>query len=105
MIDVILVQTSYYGIEFPFRLPYLGSITLKSSRLTCSMNSANSDSEIILIIDADTIVPEDCFRDAAREMFESPDVAIIRTNLVSIFGNGTVINQVQRRCRFTYLTP
>ncbi len=24
--------------------------------------------EIILIIDADTIVPEDCFRDAAREM-------------------------------------
>ncbi|RDB23122.1 Glucans biosynthesis glucosyltransferase H [Hypsizygus marmoreus] len=34
--------------------------------------------EIILIIDADTIVPEDCFRDAAREMGESPDVAIIQ---------------------------
>ncbi|CAK5262707.1 unnamed protein product [Mycena citricolor] len=34
--------------------------------------------EIILIIDADTIVPEDCFRDAAREMYESPDVAIIQ---------------------------
>ncbi|KAF8967308.1 glycosyl transferase family group 2-domain-containing protein [Flammula alnicola] len=44
--------------------------------------SANGKSirmgEIILIIDADTIVPEDCFRDAAREMFESPDVAIIQ---------------------------
>ncbi|KAF9450256.1 hypothetical protein P691DRAFT_665693 [Macrolepiota fuliginosa MF-IS2] len=34
--------------------------------------------EIILIIDADTVVPEDCFRDAAREMGESPDVAIIQ---------------------------
>jgi cellulose synthase/poly-beta-1,6-N-acetylglucosamine synthase-like glycosyltransferase len=34
--------------------------------------------EIILIIDADTIVPEDCFRDAAREMGESPDLAIIQ---------------------------
>lgn len=34
--------------------------------------------EIVLIIDADTIVPEDCFRDAAREMFESEDVAIIQ---------------------------
>ncbi|KAF7317249.1 hypothetical protein HMN09_00460000 [Mycena chlorophos] len=34
--------------------------------------------EIILIIDADTIVPEDCFRDAAREMYESPDLAIIQ---------------------------
>ncbi|KAF8891407.1 glycosyl transferase family group 2-domain-containing protein [Infundibulicybe gibba] len=34
--------------------------------------------EIILIIDSDTIVPEDCFRDAAREMGESPDVAIIQ---------------------------
>jgi hypothetical protein len=34
--------------------------------------------EIILIIDSDTIVPEDCFRDAAREMYESPDVAIIQ---------------------------
>ncbi|KAJ7082932.1 glycosyl transferase family group 2-domain-containing protein [Mycena belliarum] len=34
--------------------------------------------EIVLIIDSDTIVPEDCFRDAAREMYESPDVAIIQ---------------------------
>ncbi|KAK0458084.1 glycosyl transferase family group 2-domain-containing protein [Desarmillaria tabescens] len=34
--------------------------------------------EIILIIDADTVVPEDCFRDAAREMGESEDVAIIQ---------------------------
>jgi len=34
--------------------------------------------EIILIVDSDTIVPEDCFRDAAREMHESPEVAIIQ---------------------------
>ncbi|KAF7327342.1 hypothetical protein MKEN_00311800 [Mycena kentingensis (nom. inval.)] len=34
--------------------------------------------EIILIIDADTIVPTDCFRDAAREMYESPELAIIQ---------------------------
>ncbi|KIJ67351.1 hypothetical protein HYDPIDRAFT_108072 [Hydnomerulius pinastri MD-312] len=34
--------------------------------------------EIILIVDADTIVPEDCLRDAARELAESPDVAIIQ---------------------------
>ncbi|KAH9023732.1 glycosyl transferase family group 2-domain-containing protein [Lactarius pseudohatsudake] len=34
--------------------------------------------EIILIIDADTIVPEDCFRDAARELTECPEVAIIQ---------------------------
>ncbi|KAJ4464941.1 glycosyl transferase family group 2-domain-containing protein [Lentinula aciculospora] len=36
--------------------------------------------EIILIIDADTIVPEDCFRDAAREMGEEggEEVAIIQ---------------------------
>ncbi|KIK60108.1 hypothetical protein GYMLUDRAFT_244548 [Collybiopsis luxurians FD-317 M1] len=35
---------------------------------------------IILIIDADTIVPEDCFREVAREMGEegSEFVAIIR---------------------------
>ncbi|KAF9530692.1 glycosyl transferase family group 2-domain-containing protein [Crepidotus variabilis] len=34
--------------------------------------------EIILIVDSDTIVPEDCFRDAARELTECPDVAIIQ---------------------------
>ena len=34
--------------------------------------------DIILIIDSDTIVPEDCFRDAARELAESPEVAIIQ---------------------------
>ncbi|KAI0028398.1 glycosyl transferase family group 2-domain-containing protein [Vararia minispora EC-137] len=34
--------------------------------------------EIILICDADTIVPEDCFRDAARELAECPEVAIIQ---------------------------
>jgi cellulose synthase/poly-beta-1,6-N-acetylglucosamine synthase-like glycosyltransferase len=34
--------------------------------------------EIILICDSDTIVPEDCFRDAARELAECPEVAIIQ---------------------------
>ncbi|KAJ7583871.1 glycosyl transferase family group 2-domain-containing protein [Mycena floridula] len=34
--------------------------------------------EIILLVDADTIVPEDCFRDAARELAECPEVAIIQ---------------------------
>ncbi|KAH8105321.1 glycosyl transferase family group 2-domain-containing protein [Cristinia sonorae] len=33
---------------------------------------------IILIVDADTLVPEDCFRDAARELAECPEVAIIQ---------------------------
>ncbi|CCM00464.1 uncharacterized protein FIBRA_02497 [Fibroporia radiculosa] len=34
--------------------------------------------EIILIVDSDTIVPEDCLRDAAREMAECPDVGAIQ---------------------------
>ncbi|KAF8623867.1 hypothetical protein AX17_007269 [Amanita inopinata Kibby_2008] len=34
--------------------------------------------ETILLVDSDTIVPEDCFRDAARELAECPDVGIIQ---------------------------
>lgn len=34
--------------------------------------------EIILIVDSDTVVPEDCLRDAARELHESPEVGIIQ---------------------------
>jgi cellulose synthase/poly-beta-1,6-N-acetylglucosamine synthase-like glycosyltransferase len=34
--------------------------------------------DIILLVDSDTIVPEDCLRDAAREMAECPEVAIIQ---------------------------
>ncbi|KAK7469308.1 hypothetical protein VKT23_003792 [Stygiomarasmius scandens] len=34
--------------------------------------------EIILLVDSDTNIPEDCLRDAAREMSESPTVAIIQ---------------------------
>lgn len=34
--------------------------------------------DIILIVDSDTIVPEDCFRDAARELAACPEVAIIQ---------------------------
>ncbi|KAG2019686.1 hypothetical protein CC2G_005101 [Coprinopsis cinerea AmutBmut pab1-1] len=44
----------------------------------CANGKSIRVGEIILIIDADTIIPEDCFRDAAREMGESPDVAIIQ---------------------------
>ena len=34
--------------------------------------------EIVLLVDSDTIVPEDCLRDAARELAECPEVAIIQ---------------------------
>ncbi|KAG6873721.1 hypothetical protein C0995_012187 [Termitomyces sp. Mi166 len=34
--------------------------------------------EIVLLVDSDTVVPEDCLRDAAREMGVCPDVAIIQ---------------------------
>ncbi|KAK2467930.1 hypothetical protein APHAL10511_000225 [Amanita phalloides] len=34
--------------------------------------------EIILLVDSDTVVPEDCLRDAAREMYECPEVGIIQ---------------------------
>lgn len=34
--------------------------------------------EIILIVDSDTQVPDDCFRDAAREFQQCPNVAIIQ---------------------------
>lgn len=44
----------------------------------CANGKSLRVGEIILIIDSDTVVPEDCFRDAAREMGESPDVAIIQ---------------------------
>ena len=34
--------------------------------------------KIVLIVDSDTVVPEDCLCDAARELAEGPDVAIIQ---------------------------
>ncbi|KIK67728.1 hypothetical protein GYMLUDRAFT_36478 [Collybiopsis luxurians FD-317 M1] len=34
--------------------------------------------EIVLLVDSDTVVPEDCLRDASREMASSPSVAIIQ---------------------------
>ncbi|KAJ7020193.1 glycosyl transferase family group 2-domain-containing protein [Mycena alexandri] len=43
-----------------------------------SNGSACRIGDVILIVDSDTIVPEDCFRDAAREFFECPEVAIIQ---------------------------
>ncbi|KAF8063260.1 glycosyl transferase family group 2-domain-containing protein [Lyophyllum atratum] len=48
------------------------------ARPLCMNGKSMRVGEIILIIDSDTIVPEDCFHDAAREMWESPDVAIIQ---------------------------
>ncbi|KAG6808056.1 hypothetical protein H0H92_005564 [Tricholoma furcatifolium] len=47
----------------------------------CANGKSIRVGEIILIIDADTIVPEDCFRNAACEIGESPDVAIIQHKL------------------------
>lgn len=34
--------------------------------------------ELILLIDSDTRIPEDCFLDAVSEMYESPEVAILQ---------------------------
>ncbi|KAL5532158.1 hypothetical protein ACEPAF_5722 [Sanghuangporus sanghuang] len=34
--------------------------------------------EIVLLVDSDTVVPEDCFRDAARELSECPTVAVVQ---------------------------
>ena len=34
--------------------------------------------EIILLVDSDTVVPDDCLRDAARELTECPEIAIIQ---------------------------
>lgn len=52
--------------------------TGRKFRPWCANGKSLRVGEIILIIDSDTVVPEDCFRDAAREMYESPDVAIIQ---------------------------
>ncbi|KAH7919846.1 hypothetical protein BV22DRAFT_1022266 [Leucogyrophana mollusca] len=34
--------------------------------------------EVILLVDSDTVVPEDCLRDAAREMAECPEVGVLQ---------------------------
>src|SRR5271167_3891235 len=34
--------------------------------------------ELILIVDSDTRVPEDCLLDAATEFYECPDIAILQ---------------------------
>ncbi len=36
-----------------------------------------SSGEIILLIDSDTRVPQDCFQDASLEMGQNPQVAIM----------------------------
>jgi hypothetical protein len=51
-------------------------------RCGCKPWASNAKSirmgEIVLIVDSDTVVPEDCLRDAARELEECPEVAIIQ---------------------------
>lgn len=47
-------------------------------RPSCSDARLMSRGDIILLIDSDTRVPVDCFMDAALEMTESPQVAIIQ---------------------------
>jgi hypothetical protein len=51
----------------------------------CANGKSLRMGEIVLIIDSDTVVPEDCFRDAAREMWESKDVAIIQHESGKLF--------------------
>ena len=45
--------------------------------------------ELVLLVDSDTVVPEDCLRDAAREMAKSPHVAIIQheSSVMSVAGH------------------
>ncbi|RDB26851.1 hypothetical protein Hypma_005327 [Hypsizygus marmoreus] len=68
--------------------------------------------EIVLIVDSDTVVPEDCLRDAAREMSECPDVAIIQhesgTSLhlfpfPPLFPPGSTNDQLMQFVNSTYL--
>lgn len=51
--------------------------------------------EIVLLVDSDTVVPEDCLRDAAREMAACPTVAILQHESgawirVPVYGEGTL---------------
>ena len=65
--------------------------------------------EIILLVDADTVVPEDCLRDAARELAESPEVAIIqhesgkRARVSCRDGSSDGLSQTSCRSRTTIL--
>lgn len=64
--------------------------------------------EVILIVDSDTIVPEDCLRDAARELAESPEVAIIQHESGKwIYFQGRrdlIISHLQTSCRLRTTT-
>lgn len=48
---------------------------LYSSR--AALHAETGSGEVILLIDSDTRVPEDCFMDASMEMSQSPHVAIM----------------------------
>lgn len=67
--------------------------------------------EIILLVDADTVVPEDCLRDAARELAESPEVAIIQHESGKTIHDRCLVNRrcsttlfPQRSCRLPIIT-
>ncbi|KAJ7850100.1 glycosyl transferase family group 2-domain-containing protein [Mycena leptocephala] len=55
-----------------------GDDCLEDRALEMAVEEVCRVGDVILIIDSDTIVPEDCFRDAARELVECPEVAIIQ---------------------------
>lgn len=71
----------------PYRPPHHDSIEERA--LSIAVAETNGEAwascarslrigEIILLVDSDTQVPEDCFRDAARELEQCPEVAIIQ---------------------------
>jgi len=58
--------------------------------------------EILLLVDSDTVVPEDCLRDAAREMKACPTVAIIQHESGMCFSTslgGLMLMGLQMSCR------
>ncbi|GJJ06073.1 hypothetical protein Clacol_000262 [Clathrus columnatus] len=71
----------------PYRPPHHDSIEERA--LSIAVSETNGEAwascarslrlgEIILLVDSDTQVPDDCFRDAARELEQCPEVAIIQ---------------------------
>ncbi|KAI6111864.1 hypothetical protein EDD16DRAFT_1694095 [Pisolithus croceorrhizus] len=61
--------------------------------------------EIILLVDSDTIVPEDCLRDAARELTESPEVAIIQHKSAHHYFENGIAHFTRRINRAISLLP
>jgi len=62
--------------------------TTKTTQAWAAAGKAMRMGEIILLVDSDTEVPADCFRDAARELAECPEVAVIQHESGEIFSFG-----------------